>query len=179
MAVLERTPESPPGPTPEPSRGAVRFDAFSHRNFTIFWLSLIVTNVGTWMGSVAEGWLITDLEPDRKSFYVGLLAVAFAIPMLILPPFGGVLADRLPRLTGIKLTQVAFLILNSVVAVLALTNRITVHVLIAAAFLGAIVLAFDSPIRHSMIPELVPREHMTSAVSLNAVAFSGAGLVGP
>jgi MFS family permease len=162
-----------------PVRAAVRFDAFASRNFTIFWLSLIVTNVGTWMGSVAEGWLITDLEPARKSFYVGLLAIAFAIPMLILPPFGGVLADRLPRLTGIKLTQIAFLILNSTVAMLALTDHITVHVLIVAAFVGAIVLAFDSPIRHSMVPELVPREHMTSAVSLNAVAFSGAGLIGP
>ncbi len=169
-------------PTPKPAaetRAPIRFDAFSSRNFTIFWLSLIATNTGTWMASVAEGWLITDLEPERKSLYVGFLAMAFAIPMLLLPPVGGVLADRLPRLTGIKLTQVAFLLINGAVAVIALSGHITVHILIAAAFLGAVVLAFDSPIRHSMVPDLVPREHMTSAVSLNSVAFSGAGLVGP
>jgi MFS family permease len=160
-------------------RSPLRFDAFTHRNFTIFWLSLIATNVGTWMASVAEGWLITDLEPERKSLYVGFIAIAFAIPMLFLPPFGGILADRLPKLTGIKLTQVAFLLLNSTVAVIALTDHMTVHILILASFLGAVVLAFDSPIRHSMVPSLVPREHMTSAVSLNAVAFSGAGLIGP
>lgn len=156
-----------------------RFAAFSHRNFTIFWISLVVTNTGTWMAAVAEGWLITDLEPERKSFYVGLIAIAFAVPMLILPPFGGVIADRLPRLTALRLTQVAFLAVNSTVAFLALTDRITVPVLVVASFLSAIVLAFDSPIRHSMVPDLVPRRQMTSAISINAVAFSGAGLIGP
>ena len=162
-----------------PVRRGIRFEAFGYRNFTIFWFSLIVTNTGTWMGSVAEGWLITDLEPERRSFYVGLLAIAFAIPMLVLPPFGGVLADRLPRMTAINLTQIGFLIVNSTVAVLALSGHITVHVLIVAAFCGAVVLAFDSPVRHSMVPELVPPDQLTSAVSLNAVSFSGAGLVGP
>jgi MFS family permease len=162
-------------PPPTTSRWAV----FSHRNFTIFWLSMIVTNVGTWMAGVAEGWLITDLEPDRKSFYLGLISIAFAVPMLVLPPFGGVVSDRLPRLTGIRLTQIGFLIVNSSVAVLALAGKINVPVLVVAAFLSAVVLAFDSPMRHSIIPDLVPRDELTSAVSINAVAFSGAGLIGP
>ena len=159
--------------------GSGRFAVFANRNFTIFWLSLIVTNTGTWMAGVAEGWLITDLEPERKSFYLGLIAIAFAIPMLVLPPFGGIVADRLPKVTALRLTQVGFLFVNSTVAVLALSGRVNVHILIAASFLGAVVLAFDSPIRHSMVPDLVPRSQLTSAVSINAVAFSGAGLVGP
>jgi MFS transporter, DHA1 family, staphyloferrin A biosynthesis exporter len=156
-----------------------RFAVFSNRNFTIFWLSLIFTNTGTWMAAVAEGWLITDLEPARKSFFLGLIAIAFAVPMMILPPFGGVVADRLPKVTALRITQVGFLVVNSTVAVFALSGHITVHVLIAGAFMGAVVLAFDSPIRHSMVPDLVPRSQLTSAVSINAVAFSGAGLVGP
>jgi MFS family permease len=131
------------------------------------------------MASVAEGWLITDLEPDRKPFYLGLIAISFAIPMMVLPPFGGVFADRLPKITGLKITQVAFLIVNSAVAVLALTGHISVPMLVIAAFLGAVVLAFDSPIRHAIVPDLVPREQLTSAISINAVAFSGAGLLGP
>jgi MFS family permease len=160
-----------------PSPG--RFAVFSNRNFTIFWLSLVITNTGTWMAGVAEGWLITDLEPERKSFFLGLIAIAFAIPMLVLPPFGGIVADRLPKVTGLRLTQVGFLLVNSTVAILALSGRVNVHVLIAASFMGAVVLAFDSPIRHSMVPDLVPRSQLTSAVSINAVAFSGAGLIGP
>jgi MFS transporter, DHA1 family, staphyloferrin A biosynthesis exporter len=156
-----------------------RFAVFSNRNFTIFWLSLIFTNTGTWMAAVAEGWLITDLEPARKSFFLGLIAIAFAVPMMVLPPFGGVVADRLPKVTALRITQVGFLVVNSTVAVFALSGHITVHVLIAGAFMGAVVLAFDSPIRHSMVPDLVPRSQLTSAVSINAVAFSGAGLVGP
>jgi MFS family permease len=162
-----------------PSHASGRFAAFSHRNFTIFWLSLVITNTGTWMAATAEGWLITDLEPERKSFYVGLIAIAFAVPMMILPPFGGVLADRLPRVTALRLTQVAFVLVNSTVAILALTGRISVTALVIASFIGAAVLAFDSPVRHSMVPELVPRAQLTSAVSINAVAFSGAGLLGP
>jgi MFS transporter, DHA1 family, staphyloferrin A biosynthesis exporter len=158
---------------------ANRFAVFSNRNFTIFWLSLIFTNTGTWMAAVAEGWLITDLEPARKSFFLGLIAIAFAVPMMVLPPFGGVVADRLPKVTALRITQVGFLVVNSTVAVFALSGHITVHVLIAGAFMGAVVLAFDSPIRHSMVPDLVPRSQLTSAVSINAVAFSGAGLVGP
>ncbi|MDQ2684189.1 MAG: MFS transporter, partial [Chloroflexota bacterium] len=123
-----------PAHSAQPASGSVptrsrladgRWAAFSHRNFTIFWLSLIVTNTGTWMASVAEGWLITDLEPERKAFYLGLIAIAFAVPMLILPPFGGVIADRLPKLTGLRLTQVGFLLVNSTVAILALTDRIS------------------------------------------------------
>lgn len=55
-------------PRRESSLATGRWAAFSHRNFTIFWLSLIVTNTGTWMAAVAEGWLITDLEPERKPF---------------------------------------------------------------------------------------------------------------
>lgn len=156
-----------------------RFAVFSNRNFTIFWLSLVATNTGTWMAGVAEGWLITDLEPERKSFYLGLIAIAFAIPMMILPPIGGIIADRLPKVTALRLTQFGFLAVNWTVAILALSGRITVEILIAGAFLGSVVLAFDSPIRHSMVPDLVPRSQLTSAVSINAVAFSGAGLVGP
>lgn len=169
--------ETEPALTPPPSTG--RFAAFSHRNFAIFWVSLIVTNTGTWMALVAEGWLITDLEPERKSFYVGLISLAFALPMLTLPPFGGVFADRLPKLTAMRLTQIAFILINSTVALLTLTGRISVPVLVVAAFLSATVLAFDSPVRHSMVPDLVPRAQLTSAVSINAVAFSAAGLIGP
>ncbi|HRA46564.1 MAG TPA: MFS transporter [Thermomicrobiales bacterium] len=179
MPVAEGRTDPKPQTQSPPARGPIRFDAFAYRNFTIFWFSLVVTNTGTWMASVAEGWLITDLEPERKSLYLGFIAMSFAIPMLVLPPIGGVLADRLPRLTGIKLTQTAFLIVNSAVAALALTGHLNVHGLIAAAFAAALVLAFDSPIRHAMVPDLVPREHLTSAVSLNSVAFSGAGLIGP
>lgn len=166
-------------PRRESSLATGRWAAFSHRNFTIFWLSLIVTNTGTWMAAVAEGWLITDLEPERKPFFLGLIAIAFAIPMMVLPPFGGVVADRLPRITALKLTQVAFLAGNLTVAVLALTDRISVQILVGASFYTAVVLAFDSPIRHAIVPDLVPRSQLTSAISINAVAFTGAGLVGP
>ena len=156
-----------------------RFPALASPNFRTLWIALVVTNTGTWMATVAEGWLVTDLEPARKSFYLGLIALAFAVPMATLPLIGGVIADRVPKIRLLWITQITFLIQSIVVALFTLTDRATVGLLIAASFVTAVILAVDSPVRHSLVPDIVSREQLTSAVSLNSAAFSGATLVGP
>src|SRR5688500_7748390 len=75
-----------------------RFSALQSRNFRLLWIGLLTSNAGTWMESTGMGWLVTDLEPGRKAFWLGSIAAAFAVPMLLLPPFGGAVADRVPRL---------------------------------------------------------------------------------
>ncbi len=159
--------------------GRVRFAAFQSPNFKNLWFALVVTNTGTWMATVAEGWLVTDLQPDRKSFYLGLIALAFAIPMATLPLVGGVIADRVPKLRLLWICQLAFLTQSLVLAFLTLTDRASVELLIAASFATAVILAIDSPVRHSLVPDIVDRAQLTSAISLNSAAFSGAQLVGP
>lgn len=167
-----------PGDKGSPPEG-VRFAALQSPNFKILWVALVVTNTGTWMATVAEGWLVTDLQPDRKSFYLGLIALAFAVPMATLPLVGGVIADRVPKLKLLWICQIAFLAQSLVLAFLTLTDRASVELLIAASFVTGVILAIDSPVRHSLVPDLVSRDQLMSAISLNSASFQGAQLVGP
>src|SRR5215210_7901407 len=83
----------------------VRFAALQSRNFRLLWFGMLVSNSGTWMESTAAGWLMTDLEPARAAFWLGIMAAAFAVPMIILPPFGGALADRFSRIRLLWVVQ--------------------------------------------------------------------------
>jgi MFS family permease len=119
------------------------------------------------------------LEPGRAALWLGVIAAAFALPMLVLPPLGGAVADRLPRLKLLWLVQISYLAFSTALATLTLTELVDVWFLIAYAFANGVILAFDSPVRHALLPDLVTREQLTSAVSLNSAAFTGAALVGP
>ncbi|HEY8445866.1 MAG TPA: MFS transporter [Thermomicrobiales bacterium] len=167
--VADHTSKAPPA----------RFAALQSRNFRFLWIGLLISNAGTWMTSTAEGWLVTDLEPERSAFWLGIIAAAFAVPMLVLPPFGGVIADRLPRLTVLWTVQLAYLITTSALATLTLLDLINVWFLVAYGFCNGVILAFDSPVRHAILPDILSREQLTSGVSLNSIAFTGAALVGP
>ncbi|MEA2582994.1 MAG: hypothetical protein QOF33_1079 [Thermomicrobiales bacterium] len=156
-----------------------RFTALQSRNFRLLWIGLLTSNAGTWMESTAQGWLVTDLEPARKAFWLGMIAAAFAIPMLLLPPIGGAIADRLPRLRLLWTVQIAYLLASAALAAVTLAGAVNVWYLLSYSFLNGAVLAFDSPVRHALLPDLVSRDQLTSAVSLNSVSFTGAALVGP
>lgn len=131
------------------------------------------------MESIASGWLVTDLEPDRAPFWLGVLAASFAIPMLVLPPFGGAIADRVNRMRLLWTVQIFYLLLSSGLAIVTLAGVVEIWMLLVYAVLNGVVLAFDSPVRHALLPEIVSRDQLTSGVSLNSVAFTGAALVGP
>ncbi len=162
-----------------PRAPGARFAALRSRNFRLLWIGLLISNAGTWMASTAEGWLVTELQPERSAFWLGMIAASFAVPMLVLPPIGGAIADRVPRLRLLWLVQAIYLALSTALAVLTLLDRINVWFLLAYAFANGVTLAFDSPVRHAILPDIVSRDELTSAVSLNSVAFTGAALVGP
>jgi MFS family permease len=161
------------------ARRGPRFAALESRNFRLLWIGLLTSNAGTWMESTGMGWLVTDLEPARKPFWLGMIAAAFAVPMLTVPPIGGAIADRFPRLKMLWAVQITYLVASGALATLTLAGVVTVWYLLAYSFLNGLVLAFDSPTRHALLPDLVPRDQLTSAVSLNSVSFTGAALVGP
>lgn len=178
--------EEPPAVLPladetlsQPATRAIRFAALHSPNFRLLWIGLLISNAGTWMEATASNWLVTDLKPRDDAFWLGLLAAAFAIPMLILPPFGGAIADRVPRMTLLWTVQILYLTMASALALVVLTDLVAIWMLLVYAFLNGIVLAFDSPVRHAMLPDIVTRDQLSSGVSLNSVAFTGAALVGP
>jgi MFS family permease len=152
------------------------FGALRHRHFRLLWIGLLVSNAGTWARNIAQGWLLYQISDSR--LMLGALALSFALPMVILPLFGGVIADRFNRLTVLRSTQFSAMILASVLSWLTFTGEVTAWSIISLSFLGAIVLAIDNPTRQALIPALVPREDLPSAMALNGIVFTGAGLLG-
>jgi len=162
-----------------PAAPTARFAALESRNFRLLWFGLLTSNVGTWMATTAEAWLVSELEPGRSAVALGLIGASFAGPMLLLPPLGGALADRVPRLRLLRGAQIAYLALSVTLTILTLTDNLSLWLLMANAFLTGVVLAFDNPTRQALVPDLVARSALTSAVSLNGMVFTGAMLVGP
>jgi predicted MFS family arabinose efflux permease len=158
-------------------RAPRRFGALAHRDFTLLWVGLLVSNAGTWMQTVALGWVIYNLTDDQLA--LGAMGLAFGLPMVLFPLLGGVVADRIDRLTLLKITQTAALLLTLLLATLTWLGTVQFWHFWLIAFASATVLAFDNPARQALIPDLVPRDDLMSAISLNSVSFTGAQLVGP
>lgn len=155
-----------------------RVGALRSRNFRLLWTGLIISNSGSWMATTAEGWLVTDLA-NNPSIIIGLIAVAFALPMFALTMVGGAVADRFPRKRMLWIVQLSYLTLATTMALVNLLGLIEIWMLIVYAFANGLVLAFDSPARNSLLPDIVEKEHLAGAVSLNSAAYSGAALIGP
>ncbi len=154
-----------------------RFAALRSPNFRALWIGLLVSNAGSQMQLAGQGWLVRDLHAEPV--YLGLLSLSAALPMLLLTPFGGVVADRLPRIRLLKFTQTGMLIQGTVLAGLALAGWIEFWHILVLSLVSAALLALDNPGRQALLPDLVPAENLSSAVSLNSVAWSGSALFGP
>jgi MFS family permease len=171
---------TPHGPVPgaaaaRPWPTALR--AFRHRNFRLFYAGMAVSLVGTWMQTVAQGWLVLELTNDP--FALGVVGAAQFLPVMVLGLFGGVAADALPKRTGLLVTQTVSAILALALGLLVLADQVEVwHVMVLALLLG-VVNAFDMPIRQSFVVEMVGREDVASAVGFNSALFNGTRILGP
>jgi MFS family permease len=156
----------------------VHYPALRHRNFRLIWSGLLISNMGTWMQNVAQSWLIYKLT-GNNALYLGLLGLSFAVPMIVGPPIGGAVSDRVDRIKLLRVTQTLSMLLAAVLALLTWLGLIQPWHILLTTCLGALLLAFDNPTRQALIPELVPREDLLNAVSLNSATYTGAALVGP
>jgi MFS family permease len=154
-----------------------RFSALYYRDFRLFWFGQLVSLSGTWMQSVAQGWLVYSLT--KSSFYLGLVAAAGSLPILLFTLVGGVAADRFRKRNLLLMTQALSIIPALLLGVLTNINLIAVwQVALLAAFLGT-VNAFDIPARQSFFIELVGKSNLMNAIALNSAAFNGARMIGP
>ncbi len=158
-----------------PSGG--RFAALRSRNFRILWLGLFSSNAGAQVQLVAQAWLVLQMTDSALS--LGILAASFAVPMIALPMFGGALADHFDRITILKVTQTAQVVLRGSLAALVALDRADVTTMYLFQFASAVILAFDNPPRQAILPGLVPRADLLSATSLMSVIWTGAQLIGP
>jgi MFS family permease len=145
--------------------------------FRRYLTGMIVSNVGSWMQMIAQGWLI--LELTGSPFYLGLVGLVRAIPALSLTLIGGVLADRFDRRRLLLITQMSAAMTSLTLGVLDLTGLVQVWHVLAIAFISSVIMAVDNPTRHAIVPALVGRQNIASAVALNSAAWNGASIIGP
>jgi MFS family permease len=138
---------------------------------------MLVSFTGTWMQSVAQSWLVYRMT--GSPWLLGLVGFASQAPVFLLAPLGGVLADRRNRLPIIILTQTLAMVQALILAALTLSNRVTVaSIVVLALTLGAIN-SFDLPARQSFMIELVGKEDLMNAISLNSSMIQGSRVAGP
>ena len=153
------------------------FSAMRHRNFQLYFGGQLISNIGTWMQIIAQGWVVYQLGHSEVT--LGLVAFASAIPTLVISPWGGVVVDRVSRRSLLLLTQSGAMLLAFVLATLTFTGLIREwHVIALAALLG-VVNAFDAPARQAFVPEMVGKEDLPNAIALNSMMFNSARVVGP
>ncbi len=163
---------------PPPRRSLNPFRALQiHRNFRLFWTGQTVSLIGTWMQQVGQGWLA--LELTNSPFFVGLVAAAGTLPVLLFSLYGGVVADRRSKLHIVMVCQSLLLVEAAALWWLTFSGIINVEWLLALATLGGVISAFEIPARQALTVELVTREDLVDAIALNSGGFNLARIIGP
>ncbi len=182
---LELTPQPVEAPPPDvlPEQAAEDRSAFAfltvfrHRNYRLFFTGQLISLMGTWITSVTQGYLVYSLT--QSPFLLGVVAFAGSVPVFFFSAFGGMISDRFDRRRLLLLTQSLSCVESAVLAILTLTHTIQVWMVVALALFQGFVNAFDVPIRQAMTVEMVGRQDLRHAISLNSMMFNLARVIGP
>ena len=148
-----------------------------HRNFRLIWLGQLVTGVGGQMQSVALAWHLFVLT--NSTLRVGLFGFFSVIPFMVLSFVGGATADKFDRRRVMLVTQSILMCLSLVLVFTTLTHQVSPSLIYGIAVASGMARAFDGPARQAMIPNLVPREELGAALTLNTMLRQMATIVGP
>ena len=159
------------------SRVSTTFRALKHRNFRLFFAGQFVSLTGTWMQTVAQSWLVYRLT--GSVILLGMIGFASQIPVFLLAPVGGTIADRFDRRYILIATQSAAVLLAFILAALTLSGTVQIWHLFAIAIGFGIANAFDIPTRQAFVVDMVGKEDLINAIALNSSMFNGARIVGP
>ena len=155
------------------------FASLSIRNYRLFWTGGLISNVGTWVARVAQDWLVLTVLTDNSAWALGVVTGLQFLPIALLSPYAGALADRMSKRHLLMYTQTAQGLVGLTLAGLVLGGWIQLwHVYLLAALLG-IAAAFDGPARQAFAPEMVSEKLIPNSVGLNTTSFHAARLVGP
>ncbi|MBA3514508.1 MAG: MFS transporter [Pyrinomonadaceae bacterium] len=161
---------------PVPPRSGM-FRALSHRNYRRFWVGAFLSNVGTWMQAVAQGWLVLQLT--NSAFWLGLDAFMATVPGFFLTLAGGVFADLVDRRRLLLYTQVVAGLAAFALAILVGTTLVNVWMILGFSFITGCCMALAGPSYQAMTFDLVGREDLANAVALNSSQFQLSRVVGP
>jgi MFS family permease len=155
------------------------FTSLDIRNYRIYAAGAFVSNIGTWMGRVAQDWLVLTELTDHSSAALGIVTGLQFLPFLLLAPWAGMIADRFPKRRILLVTQVALALSSLVLGVLVVTGTAQLWMVYAIALFTGVATAIDNPARQSFVSEMVPRDRLANAVALNSASFNAGRLIGP
>jgi MFS family permease len=148
-----------------------------HPNFRLYWCGALASNVGTWTQTVAQGWLMYRLT--GSTFMLGAVGFAQSVPFIVFALYGGVLADRVERRRLMVWTQSGMMVLAFLLAALTLSAAITPVLLLAIVLANGVVNAFNTPVRQSIVSDLVPKADLANAIAVNSTQFQASRTLGP
>jgi len=151
-----------------------------HRNFRLIWIGLLLSFTGSFMQNAALLWNVSLLVPaDRKGLALGIVGLVRVVPIVIFSMISGVVADASDRRKLMLLTQSGSAVVALGLAWLAFSGNTSVWPVYALAALSSAVGAFDLPARQSLVPNLVPRQDLPNAISVNAIMQQTSQVLGP
>lgn len=150
---------------------------FRHRNFQLFFVGQLVSLIGTWMQSTAQQWLVYRITDSQTS--LGMVTFISFLPVLLLSLPMGVLVDRFPKKNLLLFTQVWFMAVSAVLAVLTFTGIVRYWHILLLAFISGLANSLDMPTRQAFYVEMADREELTTAIGINAAMFNAGRIVGP
>ena len=153
------------------------FRALRHRNFRLFFIGQLISLIGTWMQMVAQSWLVLKLT--NSSLMLGVVSFAGFMPIVLVALFAGVVVDHVDRRRLIIGAQTLLMMSAFVLAALTWAGVVKVEYVIALAALNGFVSSFDMPGRQAFVVEMVGREDLPNAISMNSMIFNGARMIGP
>lgn len=148
-------------------------------NYRVWFIGALVANIGTWMQRVAQDWLVLAVLPEGSAIHVGVVTGLQFLPIVLISPWAGLIADRVDRRKMLIVTQSAMGMLALALGALVLLGTAQVwHVYFFALALG-VFSAFDAPARQVFVSDIVPASSLANAVALNSASFNAARLIGP
>jgi MFS family permease len=178
MRSVQRAERTPRASWWEQLRSLETFRAVRNNpSYRLYWCGAFTSNVGNWMKQVAQGWLVYQLT--GSPFMLGLVGAANMAPVLLFSLYGGVLADQIERRRLMIWTQSGMMLLAFLLAWLTLTGLVTIWHVLVIAFLHGCVNAFNTPVRQSIISDLVRKEDLSNAVAINSTQFQLSRSLGP
>jgi predicted MFS family arabinose efflux permease len=157
------------------------FSSMRIKDFRLLWMGLLISNLGSWMQLTATGYFIAKLagNPHTASLYLGFQGLGRALPVMLLSPLGGLVADTAPRRRTLFWTNTIMALLALLLAIFTTLGWMNIVGLILINGANAAAMSFDTPARQSWVPLMVPREYIGNAIGLNSVAFNAPAVIGP
>jgi len=153
------------------------FRSLKYRDYRLLWISTLFTSAGQWFQQITVGWLVFELT--GSAFLLGAINGFRALPLLLLAPLGGVLADRVDRKALLQSTSVLAFVASAVLTAIIFAGELRLWHLFAFTLVTGVVWAFNNPVRQSIVPNLVPKHDIMNALALNSAGFNVTRILGP